>query len=429
MLLLVAGCPAGRPAAEDAGPDEETDADGPDGAEVEGTDAAPDLNLDDGGADRRDGWPEAWDAAADVSEACEYREMTASCDGWEYAQPDLPHVDCGPGARELFLPQGVGSSTIGNLDTVTAWGDHVFVIGARLVAAFDLATTESRTIQCDYYPMFRGGYVYYWDGIGAVTAARFGAAAVLFRDVVDNLRSWDECPRRLEDIVYDWSTGDTQAIHTDYDTLPDDEGWPCSAGRLLLGVDAWGEMVAKAEMGPDCHIWITTLDLRTGELIPRVDVFLPPAWVSIWRDKIAFSVGDVEVVDLTTGDIRNLTGHPAQQIEPEIWEDRVVWTDWRNGNPDIYWHDLTTGETQPAGVAAGSQERPRIYGDVIVYDSNTIDEGRHVWMYDIATGENRQVTTLPGDQFVEELWEDKLFFGQLDPGVTRPTLCEMTIVR
>jgi len=47
---------------------------------------------------------------------------------------------------------------------------------------------------------------------------------------------------------------------------------------------------------------------------------------------------------LTTGQETPITTNTASQYGPAIYADKIVWADKRNGNSDIYMHDLTMGQ-------------------------------------------------------------------------------------
>lgn len=44
-------------------------------------------------------------------------------------------------------------------------------------------------------------------------------------------------------------------------------------------------------------------------------------------------------------DERQITTNPSSQSNPDIYGDKIVWQDKRNGNWDIYLYDLSTNTT------------------------------------------------------------------------------------
>ena len=149
---------------------------------------------------------------------------------------------------------------------------------------------------------------------------------------------------------------------------------------------------------------------RTGNYRPRI-------WgnyVVYERDYGGEESGGVNLIDILTGEGRNLTNHPADQFRADIWENRVVWTDCRNSsssglcylqnerNSDIYWCDLPDCVAQEATNNPAAQERPTVEGDIIAwYDfrndvlPNGVGYSYHdnieIWGKNLRTGEEKQL--------------------------------------
>jgi beta propeller repeat protein len=87
------------------------------------------------------------------------------------------------------------------------------------------------------------------------------------------------------------------------------------------------------------------------------------------------------------------------QVAPDVWCDRVVWADHRNGNYDIYMKDLFTGlETPICTNDPGQQWEPAICGDHIVWWDER--EGNFdIYVYDLATATETPIFTNPADQY------------------------------
>lgn len=135
---------------------------------------------------------------------------------------------------------------------------------------------------------------------------------------------------------------------------------------------------------------------------------------SIWGNHVVFSKGmDIYHIDIETGEQRNLTDHPRDQWDPQIWNDIVVWVDHRNGpggywetrNSDIYWCRLPECEPQPATMNWAGQDTPAVEGEWIVWcdfrnDVNplNLDTGYHdnieIWGKNIRTGDEVQIVSI-----------------------------------
>ena len=87
---------------------------------------------------------------------------------------------------------------------------------------------------------------------------------------------------------------------------------------------------------------------------------------------------DIYMYDLSTSTETRITTDESNQVEPAIYEDRIVWADNRNGggrdeygqpdgNWDIYMYDLSTSTETQITSNNSTQWKPAIYGDRIVW--------------------------------------------------------------
>ena len=58
-----------------------------------------------------------------------------------------------------------------------------------------------------------------------------------------------------------------------------------------------------------------------------------------------------------------ITTESASQENPDIWGDRIVWQDNRNGNWDVYLYNDTTTAISRITTSTANQVKPKIYGD------------------------------------------------------------------
>jgi len=103
-----------------------------------------------------------------------------------------------------------------------------------------------------------------------------------------------------------------------------------------------------------------------------------------------------------------ITNNPGQQIQPDIYRDIIVWQDNRNGNWDIYMHDLSTGLTTGLATSPNPEVKPRINNRWIVWYERTDDGLWHLWAYEINTGLKKEIDK------TEVSHEDSLLFLQVD---------------
>ena len=85
---------------------------------------------------------------------------------------------------------------------------------------------------------------------------------------------------------------------------------------------------------------------------------------------------DIFLLDLSTGKERRITEEPADRHGLQISGSRLVWQDNRNElgedytHFDIYGYDLEDGKETPVVIASGAQQWPAIYGDIVVWADN-----------------------------------------------------------
>ena len=93
------------------------------------------------------------------------------------------------------------------------------------------------------------------------------------------------------------------------------------------------------------------------------------------RSALTFA-DDIFVLDLTTGEQRRITEAPANRYSLRISGHRLVWANTRNEleeryfDFDIYAYDLETDQEIPVAVRQGSQWAPVIYGGTVVWADN-----------------------------------------------------------
>jgi beta propeller repeat protein len=148
----------------------------------------------------------------------------------------------------------------------------------------------------------------------------------------------------------------------------------------------------------------------------------------VWMDVTDSKSADIWVHEIATEQTWNLSNHASTQIFPRIDGNRVVWTDLRNGsgsywggyeNADVYLHDFDKKELFRITDGAWIQARPDISGDRIVWqdhrdcsDPNSKNDFSqvNVWMHDLNTGENHQITEFDGSESAPRIEGNKVFY-------------------
>lgn len=148
----------------------------------------------------------------------------------------------------------------------------------------------------------------------------------------------------------------------------------------------------------------------------------------VWTDTRNGSA-DIYMYNITSSEETQLTDNEFDQWYPDIYGDRVVWEDTRNGNADIYLYNITSGEEIQITADEAPQVDPVIYGDIIAWTDTrnvnlTGDEGNltlqdvlssnsDIYMYNISSGEEIQVTNNTSWQEGPTIHEDRIVWADL----------------
>lgn len=131
---------------------------------------------------------------------------------------------------------------------------------------------------------------------------------------------------------------------------------------------------------------------------------------SVWGDKIVWEDyrndeygttasggnrnADIYLYNMTSNETVQLTTNDSDQRKPDIWKNYVVWEDYRNGEADIYYLDLTSSNLDPKRVTndKNSQIRPRIHSGKIVWEDYRNHDFGDIYLYDIEKDEMQKIT-------------------------------------
>ncbi|AKB36473.1 cell surface protein [Methanosarcina siciliae C2J] len=146
----------------------------------------------------------------------------------------------------------------------------------------------------------------------------------------------------------------------------------------------------------DTIIVLTENEIRitTSELASHPDIYGNRI---VWQD---FRNGnyDIYMYDLSTSRETRITANESNQTYPSLYCDRIVWQDDRNGQYDIYMYNISTSTETQISIS-GRAQRPKIYGNRIIWmDSRT----RHLdlYMYNLSTFNESRIISEGRPEFV-----------------------------
>jgi beta propeller repeat protein len=115
---------------------------------------------------------------------------------------------------------------------------------------------------------------------------------------------------------------------------------------------------------------------------------------------------DIYIFDISTHQEIHTT-NKSNQTNPAIYGNKVVWQDDRNGGSDIYLQDLST-KKQNRVTTSGKAYNPRINGNRIVWQDNRKQDNWDIFMYNISTGKEIQITTNESNQTSPDIFGDRI---------------------
>jgi len=98
---------------------------------------------------------------------------------------------------------------------------------------------------------------------------------------------------------------------------------------------------------------------------------------------------------------------PDDQEYPAIYGDKIVYQGWTTGGWNIAMYDLTTGQGKDICTAFLDQLYPAIYGDKIVWQ-DWRNRNWDIYMYDLSTGQEKAICTNTWDQMYPAIYGDKI---------------------
>lgn len=118
-----------------------------------------------------------------------------------------------------------------------------------------------------------------------------------------------------------------------------------------------------------------------------------------------------------------ITGDSASPIELAIFVDKLIWTDSRNDNVDIYWYDFITGEETQIASNTAHKEHPAVFAENILCEREPCPQpflivwtderngNKDIYMYDFNTGKETQITTDPANQEQQAIFNNKIVWS------------------
>ena len=125
--------------------------------------------------------------------------------------------------------------------------------------------------------------------------------------------------------------------------------------------------------------------------------------IVVWTDYRNNS--DIHGYNISTKEEFQITTDLNWQWLSAIYGNTVVWVDTRNGNSDIYGYDLSTQEEYQITTDLGNSSHPAIYGNIVVWQDERNGLG-DIYGYNLVTNQEFQITSNPSNQILPAIYRD-----------------------
>jgi TolB protein len=118
------------------------------------------------------------------------------------------------------------------------------------------------------------------------------------------------------------------------------------------------------------------------------------------------------------GDVARIDPTDSIQSNPEIYGDKIVWVDNRDGTDQIYIYDIETGSSSPVDPTDSYQSYPRIYEDKVVWVDNRCGT-RQIYLYDLSSPDDSPIRISPteSDQYLPAIFGDHIVWQDERDGI------------
>jgi len=154
---------------------------------------------------------------------------------------------------------------------------------------------------------------------------------------------------------------------------------------------------------------------------------------SVWEDTIVWAdyreyndeagdfQSDIYLYNLLTGEERRISDSPNNDRNPDIWDDLIVWRTYDpvDGDYEVYLYNITSNVTVQITNDLIHQGPPRIWDHIIVWQEGdeSFDAEIGICLYDILTGEMEIISSNSSYALSPDIWHDRVVWQDGRNGV------------
>jgi beta propeller repeat protein len=338
-------------------------------------------------------------------------------------------------STETRLPSGLRIWNPSIYKDVVVWGQEDFVGNNEMIIMYNLSTSTGdliayeRTGSPDIYEDRIVWTQDFWD----------------FRDhvLMYNISTSTETELTAEG-VHEAGSGSYPAIYGDRIIwVPSRLSENASSSIYIFTLDSAGSPVDNRENGTETQI-TTNGSFQIDPSIYGNQIVWQDARNGKGIGQSGYPAGgyDIYMYDLSAHKEIQITNDSSDKVSSDIYGDRIVWNEWRNGNPEVYTYNISTSnktkihddvinnprvykdrivwainniymynlststEVQISNNTS-YQDYPAIYGDNIVW-TDSRDGNLDIYMYNLSTSTETQITTNNSIQRVPDIYEDRI---------------------
>lgn len=170
-------------------------------------------------------------------------------------------------------------------------------------------------------------------------------------------------------------------------------------GDTTVGATGLPWTLQPGESG-DVLITIDTANIESGTRIERTITAISPDGRYDDPEDIQLAITGLVSNEVPICSVPELVGAD----NPDVSSGWIVYQNGRNGNADIFAYNIQTGEELQVTDDPADQHNPRIAGDLVVWEDWRNDDGSlsngDIYAYDMSTGQEFPVSTDPANEFL-----------------------------